>query len=153
MIYPKEPFYVVSGFSPIADRLLSRYSFSIGLKTDFAMKCLDKEMTDSAYDKLDNRRNEILKLIDLDFGPLGPYQFFENEKGKTTCLLRWCQVPGNACDLGIDGREVDSIMNKKFINDMIIYGPHNVDCMGQAYGLLSIWLTWADFAYAVTREK
>jgi hypothetical protein len=80
------------------------------------------------------------------------FYFVENE-GKPTLLLQYCQVPGNACDLGMDvddikrlqeeirnGKNFDSIMN------WIEYGPHNVDNIPQAYSLLSAWLHWQEYS-------
>jgi hypothetical protein len=94
-------------------------------------------------------------LKDLGFDGLmrNPYRFLENDKGNFTSLLRWCSVPGDACELGIDGMEVDYVhRNKKFPEGMLQYGPHNIDNIHQAYALLSIWLRWADYAYAITRK-
>ncbi len=151
MVYPSEPFYVISGFFPRTDIATSAFNFAIGLKSDFAWRMYHKEMTDSAYERLNKTRNEILKSIDLDFSsPTAyPYKFLDNEKGNPTCLLRWCQVYGDACDLGIEGTELNLITDRRLSkNEMVVYNPHNVDSMKQAYGLLSLWLNWADFAYA-----
>jgi hypothetical protein len=156
MIYPDKPFYVVSGFSPRTDINLSAFNFCIGLNFDFALKSYDKELTESAYNRLNETRNEILKSIKLDFGSPNayPYRFLENDKGNLTYLLSGCNVSGDACDLGIEWMELDSIKKRDpYHSKIIIYGPHNVDSPKQAYGLLSIWLNWADFAFATIQEK
>jgi len=149
MIYPDKPFYVIDGFSCRSDLDMSAYDFSIGLNADFAMKAYCKEITELAFNKLDKIAKKMLKTIKLDSSFIYPYKFLENEKGKPTLLLQWCNVPGDACDLGIDGFKLDFIKKGKLSqNEMVIYNPHNIDSMKQAYALLSIWLNWSNFAYA-----
>ena len=68
--------------------------------------------------------------------------------------MRWCVVPGDACDLGIEGTELDSLMREGFdslikYKQLIEYQPHNVDNTKQAYALLSLWLNWVDSAFAI----
>jgi hypothetical protein len=74
-----------------------------------------------------------------------PYHFVDD-----TCLLHFVQVPGDACDLGIDGSELSEFKREKDSwKNAINYTPHNVDSHMQAYALLSLFLTWAHIAEAV----
>ena len=154
MIYPNEAFYVVGGFSYRSDLGVanSAYNFSIGLKPDFALKAYNKELPDNAFKKLNEIGITILK--DLGFSSLmrQPYMFLENDKGKFTSLLRWCDVPGDACGLSLEGSQINYLKNEKLSHRMIEYNSHNIDSMLQAYSLLSLWLQWADTAFAVTNK-
>ncbi len=91
-----------------------------------------------------------------------PYKFVANSKGNLTHLLRWCTVPGSACDLSIDGNDLGELIagpgSKGFENliefrQLVEYGPHNVDNQRQACALLSIWLYWANTSFALLKES
>jgi hypothetical protein len=156
MIYPDEPFYVINGFSPRDDIITSAYNFSVGLKPEIALKAYKKELTEFAFNRLEEMRQGILKSCGMKYSNAYPYKFIENDKRNPTWLLRWCQVEGDACDLGIDGFELDNIKNSLEKEDLsylkiIEYLPHNIDNKYQAYSLLSIWLNWADYAYSLTK--
>jgi len=146
MIYPPEPFYVLDDITPRNDISLGRYNINMGIKTDFAMKFLDTELTDFAYNKLEELRNITLKSVGLINSKDHRYVFVKNKQDKTSWLLGYCHVEGNACDLGIEGGELDSIINKNYTCNLIEYSSHNVDSMQQSFALLSIWLIWANYA-------
>jgi len=153
LIYPDEPIYVINGFSKRTDLDTSAFNFLVGLKSDFALKAYNKELPNGAFEKL----NEIEKGMIRSLGEKSeyiktPYMFVENNDGNLTTLLRWCCVPGDACELGIDGSDTDSFRQGRFNSKMLGYGPHNIDNRTQAYSLLSIWLNWVDTAYALTRK-
>ncbi len=159
MIYPNEPFYVVSSFQPSSGNNLGRFGFSVGLDPNFAKKAFEKEISEEIYKRFDKMGKSIIALSGFK-GKFTqpPYKFVENQKGNLTNLLRWCDVPGDACDLGIDGSELSNLMTREFddlikYKSMIEYGPHNVDSPQQAYALLSLWLNWSNHALAICNDK
>jgi len=157
MIYPDEPIYVISRFFP-GDNVRSAYEFSVGLKSELALKAYNKELTETGFNYLENMRKKILKRCGLNYSDACNYRFVENDNKNPTCLLHWCKVEGDACSLGIDGTELNSMQNsfkKKDLSNLKLIGyyPHNIDSMRQAYSLLSIWIQWADFAYSSTRQN
>lgn len=154
MIYPNEAFYVVSGFAPRTDLIQNAFNFAIGLDSNFAIKAYEKELPEGSFEILNNQAKEIIKTLGEKSEYIkNPYGFVENDKGNLTALLRWVCVPGDACELYMEGGEVDHIKKTgKVSNDMLIYSPHNIDNRTQAYSLLSCWLNWADSAFAFTRD-
>ncbi|MFA4953325.1 MAG: hypothetical protein WC584_03820 [Candidatus Pacearchaeota archaeon] len=159
MIYPDEHFYVVSGFQPTGRDDLSGFGFAVGLDPNFAKKAFEKEILEDVYKRFDEIGRSIIAASGFREKYIHqPYAFVENEKGNLTNLLRWCIVPGDACDLGIDGSELDRMSRDGFDNlieykQMIEYQPHNVDNTRQAYALLSLWLFWADSAFALLKTS
>ena len=155
IIYPDKAFYVISGFSHRDDLGLagSAFNFSIGLDIDFALKAYNEELPDGAFERLNSIGKQIIKDLGEDSKYIkNPYGFVENNEDKLTTLLRWCCVPGDACELGIECSDMDSLRDNRFYRKMLGYEPHNIDNMTEAYSLLSIWLTWADSAFALTRK-
>lgn len=152
-IYPNESFYVISGFLPPnsgSNSMGSGYNFSMGLNLDFALKAYNTEIPDIFFNNLNNYGKQIIK----DFGEnpefiQHPFNFVENNNDKLTMLLRWCRVPGDACDLGIEGSDLDRFTRGDFNYGMLGYGPHNLDNRNQAYSLLSLWLQWANCTFAI----
>ena len=65
MIYPNEAFYVISGFSPRTNGDFNgAFNFYIGLKSNFAIKCLDKELTNFSKLVGDIYQIGYLKAVD-----------------------------------------------------------------------------------------
>lgn len=153
MIYPDKPFYVVSGLAPRTDMITDAFNFSIGLDPTFATRFYQEEIREETPSLFNKRAKSILESLNLDERHLHPCTFVKNNEDNFTALLRWCKVPGNACELGIYGSTVDSIHREGEVNNILIYGPHNIDSMKQAYGLLSIWTCWADWAFSITRKN
>lgn len=156
IIYPDKSFYVINGFSYRNDLgwAGSAFNFSVGLDVDFALKAYNKELSDESFERLNSIGKQIIKDLGEDSKYIkNPYGFVGNKENKLTTLLRWCCVPGDACELGIEGSDLDSLRDNRFHSKMLGYGPHNIDNMTQAYSLLSIWLTWADSAFALTRKE
>lgn len=158
MIYPNESFYVLgTGFGVGTEGHMGSFGFSIGLDPKFAKRFYQKEMTEEHVKNINSRGKETIRSIfdyAEDFMIDTPYHFLRNEQGKRTLLLQYCQVLGNACDLGIDGMELGRIItwDKFIMNSLIEYTPHNVDSLKQASVLLTIWNNWAISAYASTSK-
>lgn len=72
------------------------------------------------------------------------------EGGKQLCCV-FVELPGNACDLG--NVESGDRIRQMGDDEMIVYSPHNVDSMWQAYMLLAIWLKWFDGAFAMVESS
>ena len=145
-MYPNKCFYVINGFLPPHEgNVMGGYGFSIGLKVEFAKKCLNYKITNK---NIENLNNYGLERINRIFGHEDRKPFyFHDVDDEWTILLRWVQVPGNACDLGDGGLEPKDIL-KMNDDDFIEFEPHNVDSMKQAYALSSLWLKWYDCAFS-----
>ena len=111
---------------------------------------LQKKMNLKQYSYLQKRAESIIKGVglarekDLIKTPCNFSSIVNGEE--TPLLLQYCKVPGNACELGIDGRKVESLkrdIDRKSFSNRLEYACHNVDTHTQAYALLSIWLNWA----------
>jgi len=153
MIYPREANYVICGFSaPFKEHSpMGMWGFSIGLKASFAKKCLERKITQENVDNMTNMGKELVARTFSDkYGIRDPHHFFEDGK-EYNMLLKWVTVPGNACDVGNAGVTMKQIMKMKD-EDMLEYHPHNVDSMSQATVLLSLFLQWYSFAYALTSK-
>lgn len=148
MILSSESNYVVSGFGP-PDRetFLGGWGFSIGLKGDFARKCLEHKLTEQNVERFNEIGKKLLAKTFKDKDFRDPYHFFDDTKDHCL-LLKWLTVPGNACDLGSSGvtpKQIKVYHNERFLE----YDPHNVDTMSQACLLLTLFLQWHDFAVAI----
>ena len=157
MVFPNKPFYVVDCFGLGKKGNIGSYGFSIGLDPNFAKRFYDRVITQEESDNMNRRGKDIVRNI-FDLGKREfvdtPYSFLENEKGKPTLFLQWCSVIGNACDLGLDGMDLDSIKrwDELTMGRLIEYGTHNVDTLFQASALFTIWNEWARMAYAQTSK-
>ena len=138
--------YRIEGFFP-SDTALGSYGFAVELDKDLATKALNTEIPEAGYVNLQTMAREMITRVGL--AKKGeqirePLKFVTNNQGKTSCLLQFCDVPGNACDLGIDGITAGDFAQKGVVERNPVYNPHNVDHPRQAYALLSAWLTWSD---------
>jgi len=146
--------YRIEGFSP-SDTDLGAYGFSVELDKDLANRALKTEITETGYKNLQTIAEEVIKRVGLakkDERIREPYKFVINNQGKTSLLLQFCDVPGNACDLGISGIEAGDFAQKGIIERNPVYNPHNVDHSRQAYALLSSWLIWFKCIEAVLSD-
>tara|TARA_Y100000310_G_scaffold27990_1_gene26611 strand:+ start:4894 stop:5367 length:474 start_codon:yes stop_codon:yes gene_type:complete len=156
MIYPDEHFYVVDSFGRGSDQM-SSWGFSIGLDSEFAKRFYEREITDEEFENINLHGKNLVKNIfnskEISFIDT-PYHFLRNDDEKSTFLLQWCSVIGNACDLGIDGRDLGKIKkwDEYTMGGLIEYGPHNVDSLQQASALFTIWNEWVKIAYALTHD-
>jgi len=149
-MYPNKCYYVITGFAPPSEGMeMGGYGFAIGLKAEFAKKCLNYKLKKENTDRLNLMGLERIKRV-FSYGDRNPF-YFHDMNDEWTMLLRWVQVPGNACDIGDGGLEPKDILNMND-NDFIEFQPHNVDGMKQAYTLLSLWLKWFDCAFACVMD-
>ena len=142
--------YRIEGFSPPSKRgQVSGYGFNISLDRDFAKKAFQTEIPEKAYENLQKIAKSII-MSGIDYDPMirTPYVFVPNKDKQLTCLLQYCTVPGNACDMGLDWSEINDLSFKNHFSNYITYTPHNIDHHNQANLLLSIWLNWFDGAEA-----
>lgn len=155
LVYREKFLYRIEGFFP-ADRLnLGAYGFAVELDKDFANKALQTEITEEGYKNLTKSVETTIRRVGLvgkNDRVRTPYNFVANKEGKLTCLLQFCTVPGDACDLGIGGIESGDFIARGVINRNPMYQPHNVDHPKQAYALLSAWLTWFNLIEAVLSD-
>ena|SRR3989344_7519343 len=134
--------YSIEGFFPHLERFGS-YKFNVHLDKKLAKNLFEKPLPE----ELERNLQESAKIIIKESRVLGldiniPYFFVDNKNDKS-CLLQGCIVPGNACDLGID---IDCFFEESLNNFKVplIFRPHNVDSVNQAYSLLSVWLNWIE---------
>ncbi len=142
-------FYSIEGLTPRGDLTLGGFGFGAYLDKDFAKKAYETELPET------NRLNEIAETILVDSRLIkkgerfyhSAYNFVRNKDENQTCLLHYATVPGDACDLGIDGSDLSHIREGRWdyigLDGAVEYGPHNVDSHLQAYALLSLFTTWA----------
>ncbi|HLA23625.1 MAG TPA: hypothetical protein VJZ93_03785 [Candidatus Nanoarchaeia archaeon] len=154
MIFPNEPLYVVNGLG-VLNGETGNCGFAVGLRPDIAKRFYGREVTGKEFDCI----NTVGKEIVTSFFKAGsymdkPYFFIRNEKGNRTLLLQSCQTVGKACDLAIDGAELERV--KKFdkftMENLVEYSPHNVDSKMQALSLFNLWNKWVISAYATTSK-
>ena len=138
-------YYRVNSMLP-ANTVHSNCNFSTYLKGDFAKKAFKEELNESFYQNLQERGKNLIK-INFNEKDFEPYHFVENSEGKFTNLLRGVFVPGDACDLSIDGGNYGRILdnpNGALKKDFpLIYVPHNIDNPLQASTTLMLRIEWA----------
>lgn len=157
MKFMQEAFYRLNlGMAKTTRGTIPVVAFS--LKPEIAREFYLRELREEDYKKIqEDGKHSILPVGNLKkMGNIEtPFSFFENSNGNLTYLLRWVGVPGDACDLGLEGTELNNLRDffegkHNFPPPWIEYTPHNVDSVYQAYALTSAWLAWATFAEAVT---
>lgn len=147
IIYREKFLYRIDGFFPRKGLDLGAYGFAVELDKELANRALQKEITEEGYKNLTSLAESTIKIVGLAVAKeriMDSYHFVANSKGNLTCLLQFCRVPGDACQLGIDGMEMGRFVERGKIERNPEYQPHNVDHPRQAYSLLSIWLNWVD---------
>jgi len=142
---------IASGITP---------NIGISLTGKAAKEFYNNELNDRGYQNLQETGIQQIFLTGIssnieDIDP--PFHFVRNKDGNRTWLLRWNKVPGNSCELGIDGNSLEVLQaafeGKKEVPKWIVYSPHNVDNIQQAYALASTWVEWANVAEAVVSDK
>lgn len=143
-IYPQAAFRI-DGFSPPEKgQEFGRFGFCISLDAAFAKQCLATPRP---------KMERVSRIAETTVSRLFGEEPFRNPPinwWKDTCLIHGVGVPGNACDLTADYSEIERLLNRGYepidIGEVwswaLEYSPHNVDSARQAYGLLSVWLTW-----------
>ncbi|MEX2017029.1 MAG: hypothetical protein WD876_00980 [Candidatus Pacearchaeota archaeon] len=124
------------------------------LKSDVAKKFYHQELSNEDYKRIQEDGKYIISSIG-DFKQIGditnPFSFFENRKGNLTYLLQYISVPGDACDLGIEGMGIEALKDffegkNGFPPTWIEYTQHNLYNVFQAYAIISAWSAWATWA-------
>lgn len=156
IVYRERFLYRIDGFFPVEHLDIGAYGFSVELDKNLANRALQTELTESGYKNLMKLSETLIQRVWLSrkgerVRP--PLHFVANKEDKLTCLLQFCTVPGDACDLGIDGMETGRFVERGEINRNITYCPHNVDNPRQAYALLSVWLSWQDHIEVFLADK
>ena len=153
----KKFYYSLEGLTPHADEdgrvLMGGFGFNAYLDIGFAKQSYEKILPEG------HSLNEIGRNIVVRSGLArrenvhrDPYYFMENSDGELTALLRWVTVPGNACEIGVDGTIYDQILKENWDEagrslgalGSLQYGPHNIDTSQQAYALASLFTFWAN---------
>lgn len=121
---------------------MSGAGFSIWLNQDFANK-IKQVKIECPINIID-----MAKTIHHNLG------FYEPRDGglhfwEGTFLLHWCTIDVAACEIGIDGTDIDQMI----YDEPLEYIPHNIDTSKQAYGLLSLWLHWFKYAEIILIRK
>ncbi len=125
--------YNIIGYSPPLDDRMGGYGFLIQLDPQFALKAKAIKFEPIWVENLNKNAKVILQKFFNSKLIIPPYHFLDD-----TALLRFCQVPGDACDLGICGQHIEYIGRDLWVE----YNPHNVDTAKQAFMLLSLWIHW-----------
>ncbi len=116
---------------------LSGAGFSVFLNGEFANKIRNIKLSNFNTDFMMKTSSDILKRLGF-YERQGLY-FYEG-----TMLLHWCRVDGSACEIGVEG----DVIGRDVYDRPLNYSPHNIDAPIQAYGLLSLWLHWFNYAEA-----
>ena len=157
-------FYAVDGFGQGNDGL-GGWGFSIRLDSGFAKKLYDSKIPKEQIERFDERGKSIIRNIwrEEEASMIDrPYSLFRDIVGEETFLLQYCQVPGNACDLGVEGMDLERLKEyfekgdylKNLVSEIpVVFTPHNVDCFQQASGLFAIWNNWYQIANYLTRKE
>ena len=145
--------------SPLVPPSKSIYIWNVFMRldSDFAKKARNTPLDEKVHKRLQEMGQLLIggffntKEDDL----IRPaYSFMEN-----SLLLHYTQVPGDACDLGLDYTCQNDFFNEgweklkkgELLSRISVnYTPHNVDTSTQAFCLMSLWLQWANTAKVIT---
>lgn len=154
LMVKKRFLYEIVGLQPAGGDRLGRFGFSVFLDREIAKKAFEKELPEGHH------FNEIAESILIDCGLIkksqriyhSPYNFAKNEEGNLSSLIHYVQVPGDACELGMAWREIDSLRRDDHRN-WVEYHPDNVDNHQQAYALLGLFTYWANIINILFKDK
>lgn len=116
------------------------YTFSISLDGKFASSCLSRSISPEQRNRFNEIGSKIIKKVLRDNNPR-PY-IFEGD----SLLLAQCDLGRGGRYLSADLSEVKALVAN---NGAIEYCGHNIDTVEQAYTLLSLFTTWAEYADAL----
>lgn len=138
--------YMVQGFQPprSQEHRMGMWGFTISLDPAFALAAKGMPL-DAEY--LSLLRTGALRVGEACAGYKGLRESQTVNFWGETMLLTNVSVPGNACGLDADQRDFERL-SQEYGPISFDYTPHNVDTMGQAAGLLSIWTSWFQVALA-----
>lgn len=137
--------YSIQSFCPPqGENRLGMWGFSIALDTTFAQVVKSRALTDRFLEQLQTAAADWGdRCAGYDGGSIPRVNFWDD-----TMLLTNISVPGNACGLDMERDHFSRLDDQRWPPRQIDYDPHNVDTMGQAAGLLAIWLFWFEGAFA-----
>lgn len=138
----KEILYRIEGLIPTRTMAVGGYGFCVSLDMDSALLLL--KIPRNPTERITDIAKKTLEVLFGDRLLHPPYRFIQMQDGskRDSCLLHYCTVAGDACDLGISFADLDSNSKYRSGKKWVIYSSHNVDSPTQAYGLLSLWLQW-----------
>lgn len=137
--------YRVEGFTPPKKgNEMGGYGFSVYLDRKFAIDARQKIIVPKTQERFQEIGKEIIKKLFSNEYIKPPYSFVED-----SLLVQSFHVPGDACDLGSDWGNIDSLKDEKSFRNFIEYHPHNVDNVRQAYALFSIFSNWVNYSEAL----
>ncbi len=149
--------YSFEGLEPTMDERgmpqLGGFGFSAHLERELAKISLQKKLPQHGFDNFQTIGRGI--IIDCGLAPregssiITPYHFVPAQD-EPSFLLHFIDVPGNACNLTIDSRQIESLRGEEYHN-WVEYHPHNVDSHRQAYALFSLFAYWANTVDMVLR--
>lgn len=150
--FTQEHPYRITGYVPVQGGGLHSHSFGIEVHWQFAQAAASIKQEDF-QEQAAERAVKRLEIIwpDMEYYR-PPLRFYQD-----SILVTNIQVPGNACGLDASVEDVQELLkpdaNKRRAEAMrwphaLRYSPHNLDGMRQAYGLLSLWLSWFNVAAA-----
>jgi len=151
-----DSFYILKNYQPARVASGIDFGFSIKLDIELARKAMQTKINEKACSNLQRIAKQI--IVDAGFQDymymIKPaFNFLEGDDKELTNLLHWCDVPGDACSLCLEGNEIYYLKNQNTFREYIEYSSHNVDNSQQAYALLSVWSFWADTIKAVLSDK
>ena len=145
-VYEIQEFVTPDGSHP-----LGGYGFGVYLDIDFA-RCVRNFVPDDV-DFVQNKFQEhgkdwIIRKVFKNEGEFlrNPYYFVED-----SLFIQSVNVPGNACDLGVDWGQIEYLSRENSLSRCLNYSPHNVDSRAQAYCLMSLFTKWVDWTKALTK--
>lgn len=135
--------YKIVNYNPPPEKGMG-YGFSAILDGELVRMLRAKPMSEEARGRANELATRTIRRLwrDCDYGLdmlKEPYSFVED-----SWLLHYCTVPGDRCSLSIGQSGLASI--ESGFDRQLDFNPHNVNHPTQAYGLLSIWLRWANAA-------
>jgi len=148
--------YRIEGFEPHGEGM-GRWGFNVKLDINFARRAFQKEISEEIYENLGKIGEEIIRNIFPAYNFIcPPYLHLRNNdgkpnpmKGNLTLLVGNLNVPGDACGLDVDYRDLEDLTKEETYEKYLTYSPHNMYNMKQAYALLSIFTRWVDAADAI----
>ena len=129
---PKLHYWTVNGW--MSRPGMGQSGLSIWASPQFIEDSLEY-LASADLDRLKGRAYELVKQAGWEHViPTEVFMFFNDEVG-----LAGIQVPGNACDLGLDHSS-----HHDYARDGYRLEPHNVDGPLQQSTLMAIWMMWAN---------
>lgn len=141
------PLYRIISLTPRTDIAMGRYGFGIYLDRAFAQRARAADFGPETQQRMqDEAKSQILRKLFKEKYIHPPFMFVDD-----SALVQSFQVPGDACQLGIDYRTIEDLKDSDGRN--LEFSPHNVDCMQQSFGLLCLFTQWVDWVEATIEPR